>query len=65
MEAIEVAGPHFSAAGEGETSWFLQNRMTVRATAETTGDLSRAAGNRHTIASHVCGRLARTQRAGR
>ena len=25
------------AAGEGEATWFLQNRMTLKATAETTG----------------------------
>jgi quercetin dioxygenase-like cupin family protein len=37
MEVSEMVGPFWSAAGEGETTWFLQNRMTVKATAETTG----------------------------
>jgi quercetin dioxygenase-like cupin family protein len=37
MEVIDMAAPYVAAAGEGETVWFLQNRMTVKATAETTG----------------------------
>ena len=36
MEAVEMAAPFALAAGEGETTWFLQNRMTVKATAEST-----------------------------
>jgi quercetin dioxygenase-like cupin family protein len=36
MQSIERP-PFAAAAGEGETTWFLQNRMTVKATAETTG----------------------------
>jgi quercetin dioxygenase-like cupin family protein len=37
MEVIEMAAPFSAAAGDGETTWFLQNRMTVKATAGTTG----------------------------
>jgi mannose-6-phosphate isomerase-like protein (cupin superfamily) len=37
MEVIEMAGPFAVAAGDGETTWFQPNRMTVKATAETTG----------------------------
>jgi quercetin dioxygenase-like cupin family protein len=38
MEVIEmVAAPFSATAGVGETTWFLQNRMTIKATAETTG----------------------------
>jgi quercetin dioxygenase-like cupin family protein len=37
MEATMVAGAHFSRADEGEVTWFLQNRMALRATAATTG----------------------------
>jgi mannose-6-phosphate isomerase-like protein (cupin superfamily) len=37
METIEKAEPFAFAAGEGETTWFQPNRMTVKATAETTG----------------------------
>ena len=36
MKALEVPAS-FSAPGEGETTWFQPNRMTVKATAETTG----------------------------
>jgi len=32
-----TSAPAFVAAGEGETTWFQPNRMTVKATAETTG----------------------------
>jgi hypothetical protein len=39
MQSIER--PPFAAeAGEGTTTWFLQNRMTVKATAGTTGGVS-------------------------
>jgi mannose-6-phosphate isomerase-like protein (cupin superfamily) len=38
MEVIEVGTPLFwSAAGEGDATWFFQNRMTVKATAASTG----------------------------
>ena len=37
MEDIKALVPSISLAGEGETVWFLQNRMTLKATAETTG----------------------------
>jgi mannose-6-phosphate isomerase-like protein (cupin superfamily) len=38
MEAIEMGTPPFwSLGGDGEATWFFQNRMTVKATAETTG----------------------------
>jgi mannose-6-phosphate isomerase-like protein (cupin superfamily) len=37
VEVIGMAEPFSVAAGEGETTWFLQNRMTVKATAEATG----------------------------
>jgi quercetin dioxygenase-like cupin family protein len=37
MEVIEMAAPFSAGAGEGETTWFLGNRMTVKATAEATG----------------------------
>ena len=36
MNALDVPAL-FSAPGEGETTWFQPNRMTVKATAETTG----------------------------
>jgi hypothetical protein len=39
MQSIER--PPFAAeGGEGTTTWFLQNRMTVKATAGTTGGVS-------------------------
>jgi len=34
---MEIGAPSFVAAGEGEATWFQPNRMTVKATAETTG----------------------------
>jgi quercetin dioxygenase-like cupin family protein len=34
---IDMQGARAVGAGEGETVWFLQNRMTVKATAELTG----------------------------
>ena len=37
MRVSEMAVPFSTAAGEGETTWFLENRMTVKATAEMTG----------------------------
>jgi mannose-6-phosphate isomerase-like protein (cupin superfamily) len=37
MEVVETATPFAAAAGEGEEVWFLQNRMTIKATAEATG----------------------------
>jgi quercetin dioxygenase-like cupin family protein len=37
MDTIEMNPPYSTAAGEGETTWFFQNRMTLRATAEATG----------------------------
>jgi quercetin dioxygenase-like cupin family protein len=37
MEVIEMTAPFWSATETGETTRFLQNRMTVKATAETTG----------------------------
>ena len=37
METIGAAPPHFSPTGDGETTWFQPNRMTLKATAETTG----------------------------
>jgi mannose-6-phosphate isomerase-like protein (cupin superfamily) len=37
MKTIETTAPFAIAAGEGETTWFQPNRMTVKATAETTG----------------------------
>jgi mannose-6-phosphate isomerase-like protein (cupin superfamily) len=38
MEATAVsAAPYASLAGEGEETWFQPNRMTIKATAETTG----------------------------
>ena len=37
MEEIGRAAPFAAPAGAGETTWFLQNRMTIKATAETTG----------------------------
>jgi quercetin dioxygenase-like cupin family protein len=36
METTELRA-QFSAAGEGQATWFQPNRMTVKATAETTG----------------------------
>jgi quercetin dioxygenase-like cupin family protein len=36
LESPKVFAP---LAGEGEDTWFLQNRMTIKATAETTGGL--------------------------
>ena len=36
MEAIQTPAL-FSAPGDGETTWFQPNRMTVKATAEATG----------------------------
>lgn len=32
-----MAGMYTLSAGEGEATWFLQNRMVLKATAETTG----------------------------
>jgi mannose-6-phosphate isomerase-like protein (cupin superfamily) len=37
MEAIEMTAPFAALAGEGEEVWFLQNRMTIKATGEATG----------------------------
>jgi len=37
MVTFEGLMAYAATAGEGETTWFLQNRMTVKATAETTG----------------------------
>ena len=37
MEIAAMARPSVSAAGEGTATWFLGNRMIVRATAESTG----------------------------
>src|SRR5919199_2275908 len=37
MGVIGVAEPFSVAADEGQTTWFLRNRMTLKATAETTG----------------------------
>ena len=37
MEVAAVAAPFWAAAGEGETVWFLQNRMEVKATGAATG----------------------------
>jgi len=40
METTTEVPTWFAAlAGEGEDVWFLQNRMTIKATAETTGGL--------------------------
>lgn len=40
MEAMMEIPKVFAAlAGEGEDTWFLQNRMTIKASAETTGGL--------------------------
>jgi mannose-6-phosphate isomerase-like protein (cupin superfamily) len=30
-------GPHVAGPGEGQTIWFLRNRMTIKATADSTG----------------------------
>ncbi|HEY1318456.1 MAG TPA: quercetin 2,3-dioxygenase [Gaiella sp.] len=35
--AMEIPKTYAAHTGEGEETWFLQNRMTVKATAETTG----------------------------
>jgi quercetin dioxygenase-like cupin family protein len=37
METSTTPAPFFALAGEGESTWFLQNRMTVKAFAEDTG----------------------------
>jgi mannose-6-phosphate isomerase-like protein (cupin superfamily) len=37
MEEIGRAAPFAAPAGAGDTTWFLQNRMTIKATAEATG----------------------------
>jgi quercetin dioxygenase-like cupin family protein len=37
METRISAGPVFSLGGEGEATWFLRNRMTVKAFGEQTG----------------------------
>jgi mannose-6-phosphate isomerase-like protein (cupin superfamily) len=37
MEVIEMPSLFMAAEGEGESSWFGPNRMTLKATAETTG----------------------------
>ena len=34
---VDAAVPYASLAGEGEVTWFQPNRMTIKATAETTG----------------------------
>jgi mannose-6-phosphate isomerase-like protein (cupin superfamily) len=34
---MEAAQPYASLAGEGETTWFQPNRMTIKASGETTG----------------------------
>jgi quercetin dioxygenase-like cupin family protein len=34
---VDAAAPYASLAGEGEVTWFQPNRMTIKATAETTG----------------------------
>ena len=36
MAAQTAADAHFVAAGEGEATWFLSNRMTTKATADVT-----------------------------
>jgi hypothetical protein len=36
MAAQTAADAHFVAAGDGEATWFLTNRMTMKATAEMT-----------------------------
>jgi mannose-6-phosphate isomerase-like protein (cupin superfamily) len=36
MTAQTAADAHFVRAGEGEATWFLTNRMTTKATAQTT-----------------------------
>jgi len=41
MEAIQTPAL-FSAPGNGETTWFQPNRMTVKATAEATASDTRA-----------------------
>ena len=37
MQAMEIGAPPFAAPGEGRAAWFQPNRMTVKATTETTG----------------------------
>src|SRR3954453_9271930 len=37
MSSSVRAEPYTALTGEGEATWFLQNRMTLKATAETTG----------------------------
>lgn len=37
MQAMEIGAPLFAAPGEGRATWFQPNRMTVKATTETTG----------------------------
>jgi mannose-6-phosphate isomerase-like protein (cupin superfamily) len=37
MSAWTAEDAHFVAAGEGEATWFLSNRMTMKATSKTTG----------------------------
>lgn len=37
MNRVEGLTPYALAAGEGEATWFLQNRMTLKATAASTG----------------------------
>jgi quercetin dioxygenase-like cupin family protein len=36
METVETATPYALHEGEGEATWFLHNRMTVKATAQST-----------------------------
>lgn len=37
MHTETTPAPHFALDSDGETTWFLQNRMTVKAFAEDTG----------------------------
>lgn len=37
METTEMPAPYAALGDEGESTWFLQNRMTIKASAETTG----------------------------
>jgi mannose-6-phosphate isomerase-like protein (cupin superfamily) len=36
MAGLTAAGAHFIAAGDGDATWFLNNRMTMKATAAMT-----------------------------
>jgi quercetin dioxygenase-like cupin family protein len=37
MQVAGTRAAHVAGPGEGETTWFLQNRMTIKATADATG----------------------------